>query len=71
MNIANWNIRGLNMTYKQNEIRSFVFSNKVSLMGINETKVRFPYVRKSPSPFFEVGSSSLTMTTTRIIKKKK
>ena len=28
------------MTYKQNEIRSFVFTNKISLLGIMETKVR-------------------------------
>ena len=40
LNIASWNIRGMNMTYKQDEIRSFVNTNRISLIGIIETKVR-------------------------------
>ena len=40
LNLASWNIRGLNMTYKQDDIRSFVFKNKISLLGLMETKVR-------------------------------
>ena len=40
LNLASWNIRGLNMTYKQDDVRSFVLTNKISLLGILETKVR-------------------------------
>ena len=39
MNFANWNIRGLNKKYKQEEIRSLIHQHRLSLIGINETRV--------------------------------
>ena len=39
MKIASWNIRGENSPFKQQEIRSLVFSNNISLLGLNETRV--------------------------------
>ena len=39
---ACWNIRGLNLNHKQDEVKALVFANKVSLLGLVETKVRSP-----------------------------
>ena len=41
MNVASWNIRGLNQPHKQDEVRKFISFNKLSLLGILETKVRY------------------------------
>lgn len=38
--IGTWNIRGLNNPLKQKEVRSVIFANKFSLMGVVETKVQ-------------------------------
>lgn len=40
-----WNIRGLNDPVKQKVVRSIVGSNKFSLMGVVETKVRLPNIQ--------------------------
>lgn len=37
---SSWNIRGLNNPIKQVERRSFILANKLSLMGIVESKIR-------------------------------
>ena len=39
MKLASWNIRGVNKPFKQQEVRSLVFSNNISLFGLNETRV--------------------------------
>ncbi|XP_058222932.1 uncharacterized protein LOC131332652 [Rhododendron vialii] len=38
--IASWNIRGLNSPRKQMEIKKFIHTSRLSLIGIVETKVR-------------------------------
>ena len=40
VNLAFWNIRGLNGPLKQKEIRKLIRSNSLDLMAILETKVR-------------------------------
>ena len=40
--IASWNVRGLNRPFKQHEVHSLVMENKVSLLGINESRVKQP-----------------------------
>ena len=42
MKLGCWNIRGLNHPSKQNEVSKFVFSNHIDVLGIIESKVRFP-----------------------------
>ena len=39
MIIAFWNIRGLNKPLKQNGISKYMRKNKVSIMGVLETKL--------------------------------
>ena len=39
INISSWNVRGLNQTHKQDEVRRFISANRLSLLGILETKV--------------------------------
>lgn len=41
LKLAAWNVRGLNDLVRQVEVRNFVASNKISLMVIIETKVKF------------------------------
>ncbi|GAV92923.1 Exo_endo_phos domain-containing protein [Cephalotus follicularis] len=38
--IATWNVRGLNNPSRHNEVRHFVSSNSISLLGILESRVR-------------------------------
>ena len=38
--IVSWNIRGLNWTNKQEDVRYFLHNNKVGLIGPLETKVK-------------------------------
>lgn len=40
VNIAAWNIRGLNSPIKQMEVRSLLVDNNVSILGLLETKVK-------------------------------
>ncbi|XP_019235765.1 PREDICTED: uncharacterized protein LOC109216089 [Nicotiana attenuata] len=35
-----WNIRGVNKRYKQKEVREYIRSNKINLVGLVETKVK-------------------------------
>lgn len=35
-----WNIRGLNSPIKKNETKVFLSKNKITIMGIIETKVK-------------------------------
>ena len=37
---ARWNVRGLNGSFTHNEVRSLVAENKISLLGINESRVK-------------------------------
>ena len=49
MNLACWNIRGLHLPHKQDEILSLIHVNKLSIIGILETKVKrqsFPNIAK-------------------------
>ena len=39
MKVINWNVRGANRPFKQQEIRTMLHSNNVSLLGINESRV--------------------------------
>ena len=39
-NIASWNIRGLNWPNKQEEVKLFMHTNKIGLLGLLETKVK-------------------------------
>ena len=39
MIISFWNIRGLNMSLKQNGILKYMRKNKVCIMGVMETKL--------------------------------
>ena len=38
MNVGCWNVRGVNQTFKQQEIRNFITRNMISLLGIQETR---------------------------------
>ncbi|XP_019248358.1 PREDICTED: uncharacterized protein LOC109227614 [Nicotiana attenuata] len=40
MIFCSWNIRGLNKPFKQKELKNFLFTNKVVLIGCLETKVK-------------------------------
>lgn len=42
MNLASWNVRGLNKASHQRELQNFLSMNKVNFMGILETKVKVP-----------------------------
>ncbi|KAI8531100.1 hypothetical protein RHMOL_Rhmol11G0110900 [Rhododendron molle] len=50
--IGAWNIRGLNDPLKQKEVRSIIFSNEFSLMGVVETEVRFPNIQATVTNCF-------------------
>jgi len=39
-NIVSWNIRGLNWTNKQEDLRSLLHMNKVGMIGLMETKIK-------------------------------
>ncbi|XP_074307797.1 uncharacterized protein LOC141642767 [Silene latifolia] len=39
-NISSWNIRGCNDPLKQQEIRDFLWSNKLDILGVLETRVK-------------------------------
>lgn len=39
-NIVSWNIRGMNWPNKQEDLKIFMYSNKVGLIGLMETKIR-------------------------------
>ncbi|GAV85405.1 Exo_endo_phos domain-containing protein, partial [Cephalotus follicularis] len=44
--VAAWNVRGLNDPSKHCEVRNFISSNNISLLGILESRVRVPNLEK-------------------------
>lgn len=40
MSVITWNIRGLNKTYKQKEVREFIRSNNKALIALVEHRVK-------------------------------
>ncbi|XP_062114379.1 uncharacterized protein LOC133825461 [Humulus lupulus] len=38
--VLSWNVRGLNQTQKQHEVKKFILTKKISLVGLLETKVK-------------------------------
>jgi len=57
MKLLSWNIRGLNMPLKQKEIRRMVFSHRISILCLLETRVKqdnFPKVAGSMLPGWEI-----------------
>ena len=38
--IAAWNVRGLNKSSRQGEVRKLMLENQLSMVGVLETKVR-------------------------------
>ena len=46
MNVASWNVRGLNISSHQKELMYFISSNKISLMSCIETKVKVDMAAK-------------------------
>ena len=51
-NIASWNIRGLNWPNKQEDVKLFLHSNKIGLVGLLETKIKEKKVQKVASNLF-------------------
>jgi len=50
--IVYWNIRGLNWPNKQEDVKIFLFNNKVGLVGLIETKVKEHNTNKVATAFF-------------------
>jgi exonuclease III len=53
MKLLSWSIRGLNMPLKQKEIRRMVYSHRISILCLVETRVKldnFPKVAGSMLP---------------------
>ena len=46
MNLASWNVRGLNKASHQREVTNFITSNSISFMGLLETKVKWDKSQK-------------------------
>lgn len=72
LKIAAWNIRGLNNPLKQKEISSFVQSQRLSLIGIVETKVRKEHLASTvshcfPSHWLHYSNIDAVGSTARII----
>lgn len=40
MNFASWNVKGLNESSHQKELKNFISSNHNTFMGVSETKVK-------------------------------
>ena len=40
MILASWNVRGVNEPHKQKEVRSLIRRNRLSLLGLNETRTQ-------------------------------
>ena len=40
MKLASWNIRGVNEPHKQREVRSLIGRQRLSMLGLNETRVQ-------------------------------
>ena len=64
MNVASWNVRGLNKASHQREVINFIAENSVSFMCCLETKVK---IDKSASISQKLTRSGLGHLTTIII----
>jgi len=51
-NMVRWNVRGLNWPNKQEDVKLFLHTNKVGLVGLLETKVKPPTVDHIASKIF-------------------
>ena len=51
-NLTSWNVYGLNWLIKKAEVKLFLQSNKVGLMGLLETKVKVKNVEKVAASIF-------------------
>ncbi|KAJ8419453.1 hypothetical protein Cgig2_030899 [Carnegiea gigantea] len=51
-NLTSWNVRGLNWPNKQAEVKLFLQSNKVGLVGLLETKVKVKNIEKVAASIF-------------------
>ena len=51
-NIASWNIRGLNWPNKQEDVKIFLHSNKIGLVGLLETKIKEKNIQKVAARMF-------------------
>ena len=47
MNIAAWNVRGLNQPLKQMEVRKYISGSSLGIIGLSETKVRTPNIEST------------------------
>ncbi|XP_074305114.1 uncharacterized protein LOC141640053 [Silene latifolia] len=52
MKIATWNIRGFNEPLKQAEVKNFIRTNHIDLLGILETRVKIKNVKKIHNQYF-------------------
>ena len=59
--IVGWNIRGLNWPNKQKDVKSFLYSNKVGLIGLLETKVKVKNVESWQQRYFPGGIGITTL----------
>jgi len=51
-NLTSWNVRDLNWENKQAEVKLFLQSNKIGLVGLLETKVKVKNVEKVAASIF-------------------
>ncbi|GJZ42324.1 putative reverse transcriptase domain-containing protein [Tanacetum coccineum] len=58
INVASWNIRGLNFTPKQNEVRQVISENNLSVFAILESHVVKSKLMKCALWFFDIGIGS-------------
>jgi len=53
VNIASWNVRGLNRPKKQEDVKAFLQKYQISLIGLLETKVKEEKVRAVAARLFQ------------------
>lgn len=46
LNLATWNIRGLNKVYKHREVKEFLKDNKIALIILVEHRIKLPNLAK-------------------------
>ena len=61
-NIVTWNIRGLNLPNKQEDLKIFLHSNKVGFIGLLETKIQEKKMWKRLLLTFFMGGIGLTIS---------
>ena len=71
ISIASWNIRGLNFSPKQSEVRQVIYDNKLSVCAILESHARESNLVKLCSSVFKhwdwTSNGNLCVKGTRII----